>query len=276
MKPATIRPRLAALAVAGLLSGGAQAEEAWVEDPISGCAIWVSDADVATAISWTGDCADGKASGPGVLTVFDDGRVDARFRGRMEGGKALGYGLVHYWDETGYAVYEGELAGSRLHGEGTLTLADGSRYTGDFEGDKPHGTGMFVDAAGNRYQGEFRDGVPHGQGSDSTASGEDYTGEYADGKRHGKGTLLYADGNSYEGDFVAGSPEGIGRFDASEGVYEGPVAGGEPAGMGRFTAVNGDVYEGPFEDGEPNGTFRVIRLNGTEESQVWKMGELVR
>ena len=39
----------------------------WLKDPITGCAVWTEKAAGKEAVSWSGGCQDGKASGQGRL-----------------------------------------------------------------------------------------------------------------------------------------------------------------------------------------------------------------
>jgi hypothetical protein len=48
----------------------------WAEDPISGCAVWNDEpSDGGDVVSWSGECAEGRASGHGVLSWFTDGAL---------------------------------------------------------------------------------------------------------------------------------------------------------------------------------------------------------
>lgn len=71
--------------------------------------------------------------------------------------------------------YFGYVVGKDMHGQGTLTYADGTVYEGNFEHNKRHGRGRI------RY-----------------ASGEEYRGEWFRGFMTGKGTYNFQDGSVYE------------------------------------------------------------------------------
>ena len=45
-----------------------------------------------------------------------------------------------------------------MHGEGTMTWANGEKYVGEFKDDKRHGEGVYVFADGIVWQGQWRDG----------------------------------------------------------------------------------------------------------------------
>ena len=90
------------------------------------CVPWSMRAICST---WSGPCADGKASG----------------QGRAEG--------------DGSAFYEGAALAGRPHGQGTADDGRGTRYEGAWRNGVPHGHGVHV-KNGVRYEGEFRDGEP--------------------------------------------------------------------------------------------------------------------
>ncbi|MGB5454033.1 MAG: hypothetical protein WBM59_14575 [Sedimenticolaceae bacterium] len=94
--------RRSGLLLAILLSGGALANT-WHADPISGCAVFdAEDPQTEVLISWSGDCdQNGHASGDGVLSWIDDGRLISRYVGAMQGGKANGDGVLDIVVESG-------------------------------------------------------------------------------------------------------------------------------------------------------------------------------
>ena len=47
-----------------------------------------------------------------------------------------------------------------MHGEGTLTGANGYTYAGQYKDDKMHGEGTFTFASGEKYVGQWKDGEP--------------------------------------------------------------------------------------------------------------------
>ena len=111
-----IRNQLVTVGVlmAGLtVSGGAQADT-WLEDAVSGCKVWIDQPPAENIVSWSGACADDKASGDGVLVVVKDGRLYVRYSGPMAAGKANGVGKVEYHTEAGYVTYWGQFEGSML------------------------------------------------------------------------------------------------------------------------------------------------------------------
>jgi len=43
----------------------------------------------------------------------------------------------------------------KVHGQGTLTYADGPNYVGEFKDGNMHGQGTYTSANGDKYLGEF-------------------------------------------------------------------------------------------------------------------------
>ena len=106
----------AALSLFSLIAfASAQAEEApsqgdgpyWIADQ-SGCLAANPAPQENEHVEWTGGCEDGKLSGEGVLTWYQNGEVIGRD--------------------------EGTFAAGSLTGEGKITMGDGATYVGGFPG----------------------------------------------------------------------------------------------------------------------------------------------
>jgi hypothetical protein len=80
-------------------------------------------------VTWSGQCADGLASGPGTAQWVEDGKPTLR--------------------------YEGIFASGLLEGKGKMTGADGDRYEGDYKGGLRHGHGVYVSGVGERFEGQY-------------------------------------------------------------------------------------------------------------------------
>ena len=130
--------------------------------------------------------------------------------GECAAGKAFGKGRLVYRSNKGTHTYEGEFFRGQLHGRGTFTWPSGERYEGEYREGKKNGRGIFTWSSGNRYEGEFRDGKWHGRGTYTLSNGNRYDGDFRDGKRHGRGTLTVSSGDRYEGDFRDGKAHGRG------------------------------------------------------------------
>ena len=259
-----------------MISTSVMASE-WMEDPITSCKVMTSELDKNETISWSGDCLDGKASGPGDLDIFEDGQLIARYQGRMEQGAATGFGNLWYKIGDDYDHYEGEFENDEIHGSGIYTAANGNHYEGEFRNNLPDGTGIFTGTNGDSYFGELKKGDPDGKGNQTTANGDQYSGEFVQGKRQGHGTLMSTEGYTYEGEFQNDLPNGKGVAVTSTGAkYEGEVKDGNASGKGKFTDIDGTVYEGSWTDNKLEGKVMVTSADGRKKQQTFSKGEPVQ
>ena len=67
--------------------------------------------------------------------------------------------------------------------EGTLTLADGTKYTGQFLEDRKDGQGIQQWADGRKYDGNWLDGMQHGKGAYTDTEGVTKQGMWENGTR---------------------------------------------------------------------------------------------
>ena len=58
-----------------------------------------------------------------------------------------------------------------MHGKGTYTFANGTKYIGEYKDDKRHGQGTWTHADGSTYVGQFMDGQYNGLGKYTLANG---------------------------------------------------------------------------------------------------------
>ena len=269
------------LMISGLVHGDAGDGGFWIDDPISGCALWTHVAPTSGEVpSWSGGCEQGRADGTGVLSWYRRQQLWGRYAGRMQAGRAVGLGELWIQADAAepgsYDHYRGSFARGRLNGHSVLDRHNGDHFEGRFEDGVIQGYGSYVAAGGDRYDGEFRDGEPDGQGYSVSAQGEHYHGGFKAGERHGQGSLLEANGDNYSGPFVNGKAMGQGRFTARDGgVYVGGFVDGKPHGRGVYTAADGRVYQGTFLAGRPDGSIQVSSPGGEVTEQVWRHGERV-
>ena len=87
------------LVAAGLIAAGigpAAAEAGkWMADAQSSCTVWDPQPVPDQIVRWSGECKDGKASGPGVLSIFRAGKLVERDEGQFVDGKQTGRGVRH-------------------------------------------------------------------------------------------------------------------------------------------------------------------------------------
>ena len=127
------------------------------QDSQSGCKVWKPNLQPSESVTWSGNCADGYASGNGT----------ARW---SSGGKEL-------------LTYEGAFQAGVLQGKGVMTAAGGDRYEGNYKDGKRDGHGVYTTAAGHRYDGEFRENKKHGAGIATDANGVSAPVNFKDGQQ---------------------------------------------------------------------------------------------
>jgi len=221
---------IAAIVVAaGFGPTAAQAE--WQTDPKTSCTAWDPLPIPDETIGWTGDCRDGKASGPGVLTIFKAGTLIERNEGVFVDGKQTGHGM-------------------RRNPQG--------RYTGNFKDGLFDGQGVYVGADGMRYDGEWKNGNLEGHGKLTFASGLRYEGQFRANTYNGSGSMTYPDGARYDGEYRLSTPHGTGVYKTAHGsIFAGHWShgcfkdGSRTAHLGVFAEDCGLSEDGPVAHATP-------------------------
>lgn len=266
---------LACLAL--LLGGAAQGEDnegRWLADALSGIEVWDPDTGDTTAVSWSGGSEHGRASGPGVLSVFDQCSLTGRYVGTMRDGRAEGMGEVIWEEEGGLYSYVGLFENGTPHGDGEMTYADGSTLKSGFINGEIGDYGVYRGANGERYDGDLKDGIPHGDGLYVSENGEVYEGSFVDGRRSGQGELLLPDGTVIKAEFEDDELNGFGKAVFPDGgSYEGQLKDDMATGEGIYRAPDGTIYKGKFISNRPDGKFTVTRTDESTATEVWKNGE---
>ena len=229
------------------------AEEFWIKEKLQNCEIW-SDTPLVDgdAITWSGQCVGGKASGNGLLIWTRGGEIYTRFDGDMSEGKLNGTGVVVEASEDGenYLVLTGEFKNGEPHGLVMGKSADNGFFVGQFDQGEMDGQILWVEADGSSFDGKFVDGIAQGKARTIGADGEIFDGEFKDNERHGAGKLVMADGGVYTGEFEQSAMSGYGRFDGPLGnSYVGGFTNDKPNGPGLFYSADGGSYQGIFKMG---------------------------
>ncbi len=133
----------------------------WIKDAQSGCAIFNKNPQANEAVSWSGDCVNGKASGKGKIQWYQAEKLTSYYEGEMKEGQYHGYGA---YTSANAGSYEGNYKYNKFQGHGTLTYADGSRYQGDWKDNKRQGHGVLIYADSSRYEGPWENDLKHGIG----------------------------------------------------------------------------------------------------------------
>ncbi|MES1988446.1 MAG: hypothetical protein V4440_10535 [Pseudomonadota bacterium] len=163
-----------------------------ISDKETGCKIWNSKSLEGYAISWTGQCKNGKADGIGSLQWF----YNKSPKGRYDGDYVLG----------------------KMHGHGTYAMDDGSRYIGEFRNNLRSGRGAYLWADGTRYEGDYQNNLMDGKGTIYWVDGSFYVGEFQQDRKFGYGKLSLVLNNPHIKVF-ADSGKWVGNYYVVEGVF---------------------------------------------------------
>jgi hypothetical protein len=152
------RRMLAALgaAVGIAIASGPVLAGAWVADAKSGCQVWNPNPQLEETVTWSGQCASGRAEGAGTVQWLKNGVANETDQGEWREGRQVGKGTQSW--ATGR--YEGELSQGEPNGHGVLTMQK-LRYEGDFRDGKPNGIGTLT-SGGQTVQGTWKDGCLQG------------------------------------------------------------------------------------------------------------------
>ena len=132
-----------------------QAEEHWIADQKNSCNIRNPLPIPDEAVTWSGECKDSKASGPGKLLWLAKNKLFLTIEGVFEDGQCRRNCAVS--TETGNK-YLGEMLNNRPDGSGTMTYADGTKYSGGWSGGKKHGKGVFTAKDGSSQEETWEHG----------------------------------------------------------------------------------------------------------------------
>ena len=119
--------------------------ETWHADPISGCTVFdQDDPETTVLVSWSGDCDENNhASGDGVLSWIDDGKLLGRYDGAMLGGKANGQGILYIVSASGgHDRFEGRFKGNEIDGYLVAKTAEGITFEGRMSSADLSGNGV--------------------------------------------------------------------------------------------------------------------------------------
>ena len=218
----------------------------WIEARNQPCMLWTDTPEAIEAMTWSGACADGMASGWGrAAWHMDDGK--GVYEGNLHRGKPDGQG-EYTWPNGNR--YDGEWRDGKHAGSGVFTWPSGEIYDGEWRDHDFHGHGVLTWANGDRYEGEFRSGEFHGHGVKTWLNGLRYEGDWRNDIEHGRGVITWPNGDRYEGDIVDGRRTGQGVLTFPNGVrYEGAWRDDQPHGYGVRTNSDGDRFEGNWNQG---------------------------
>ncbi len=100
----------------------------WFEDRTTGCHIWDPEPEAGESMTWSGECQDGVATGPGTLRS-DVTSLTMRYVGMLSNGRLTGRGKLMY---SNGQTQDGEFVDGLLNGRGACNL-DQWRHAGEDE-----------------------------------------------------------------------------------------------------------------------------------------------
>ena len=65
----------------------------------------------------------------------------------------------------GLGIYDGDWSRGKMHGKGSRSYSNGSKYIGSFRDGEPHGEGICMYVNGDQYIGEWASGFQTGRGN---------------------------------------------------------------------------------------------------------------
>ncbi len=158
-----------------------------------------------------------------------DGKIC--YTGDVANGAATGNGILY--DRKGRLVYNGAFLNNEYSGPGTEYYPSGKiKYSGEFLSNRYGGEGKFYDEDGGLvYSGTFADGLYSGAGQEYDGNSlMIYDGGFLAGLYHGTGVSYYGSGLvKYQGEFFQGLPQGFGSLYSASGklLYAGSMYRGE-------------------------------------------------
>jgi hypothetical protein len=280
-----------------LASAGAQ-DKGSARDLQNSCLVSDIPALDQLSVTWTGDCAGGRASGVGHVFAFSRGELRYILRGQFSNG------LLTRRDQfrpcAGDACSD-QVAAAVLREHETLARqrqtaqaapaaavsaaplkveihADDAVYRGNFVLDPKtrllsgDGRAEFFD--GRVFIGQLENGKKVGRCTYLWPDGQRYVGDWRDDLQDGVGEWTSAQGDRYVGEYRFGKREGKGVMTyANRMEYDGEWLADRPSGNGKFRFQNGDVYEGQVLAGQQTGSGTLTQKSGDRYVGQWLRGE---
>ena len=243
--------------------------------------------------TYTGEFVSGKKCGRGVTKYGGTIRHEGLYENDQRCGKGVTFGLkgsvyrgMYENDEhsgTGFYLFEnsdqedGRLSymgewQTEMHGEGVLTMKDGTVFQATFVKGKMTGPAFVCKPCGYRYEGMLLNGKEHGQGKcwygdKSTFEGEWENGFQLEGKR------VDTDGCVYKGQISPGyKRHGLGMYTNTYGaIFYGEWKNDVFDGWGYTKDEEGEIFQGQFKEGQQHGYGRMVR-NGYIYEGEWCEG----
>jgi len=212
---------------------------------------------------------DDQRSGKGITF----GSLGSVYRGMYENDQHSGTGFYLFEQKDGEdrVSYMGEWQ-TEMHGEGVLTMKDGTVFQATFVKGKMTGPAFVCKPCGYRYEGMLVNGKEHGQGKCWYGDKSTFEGEWENGF-HKEGERIEADGCVYRGQFSPGyKRNGEGMYTNSVGgIFYGEWKHNAFDGWGYTKDEEGEIFQGQFKDGQRHGYGRMV-TNGCIYEGQWCKG----
>ena len=241
-----------------------------------GCYVWNPNLQSDETVTWSGECAGGRAQGEGTSKwAWEGGEKTSEGKGLLKDGKNHGQWVgrnAQGKEEKSFYVYgeyvgrtaedehvmEGRLVKGKRHGDWVERWADGSVGEGPYVDGKRHGDWVVRDADGDVREGPYVDGKSHGDWVERDADGDVREGPYVDGKRHGNWVIRTTQGGRVEGAYVDGKWHGrwVWRGENGDVWREQAYLGGKKHGQWVELYSGGETrYKGSYVDGKKHGDW---------------------
>lgn len=140
--------------IASFVPAATPGHTGWLQDRNTGCHIWDTEPETGETITWSGECQDGAANGPGTVEFRSSTSTD-RYVGAVASGRLTGHGKLTF---SNGQTEDGEFVDGAMNGLGHVTWANGARYEGELVDGKASGFGIYTTSDGRVYKGQWVNG----------------------------------------------------------------------------------------------------------------------
>lgn len=251
-------------------------------------------------VSWTGDCADGKASGVGDVLGFSAGELRYILRGLFTAGRLTRLDDIQDCsndrcvEKVAPALLRQHAVLHQLQQSSPKPAAAASAITPAAQANtqvappvatpplapSAPASGPIVEirAEDAVYKGRFtldkKSGLISGEGRVEFFDRRLFEGRLEAGRKVGQGTYVWLDGQRYQGEWRNDQPDGEGEWSSPKGdVYTGGFRAGKRVGQGRMVYADKTEYNGAWLDDRPSGQGVFKFANGDVYQGQFLAGE---
>jgi len=230
-------------------------------------------------VTWTGECADGKATGVGNVLAFGAGELRYLLRGLFVEGRLNRIDDIQDCS-AGACVDKVAPAILRQHAVMYQLRQSGPKAPDPAPAAKPPPAPTPAATLPTAQSAPATLPVPTTAAEPAVkveirAEDAIYKGNFVLDKKasliSGQGRVEFFDGRLYEGRLEAGRKVGQGLYVWSDGQrYNGNWRNDQPDGEGEWTSAKGDRYTGGFLAGRRSGKGRMVYADKTEYNGTWQ------